>query len=63
LFAVNIHKRYAILYAAVAVPSLDTAIQVAAVAMVVMHPLFKAVGKQLFQLSLILVTYLFQSMK
>jgi hypothetical protein len=47
-------KKHAILYAAVAALSLDTAIQAAAVAMVVVHPLFKAVGKQLSQLSFIL---------
>jgi len=54
LFALSICKRYAILYAAVAVPSLNAATQVAAVAMAVMHSLFKAVGKQLSHLSLIL---------
>jgi len=51
LFALNICKRDAILYAAVAVPSPNTATQVAAVAMAVMHPLIKAVGKQLSHLS------------
>jgi len=54
LFTLNICKRYAILYAAVAVPSPNTATQVAAVAMAVMHPLFKAVGKQLSHLSSVL---------
>jgi len=36
-----------VLYPAVGVPSPDTAIQVAVVAMVVMHPLCKALGKEL----------------
>jgi hypothetical protein len=45
--------RLVVLYTAVRVLSLDTAIQVAAVVMVVMHLLCKAVGKDLALLLLI----------
>jgi hypothetical protein len=44
LFAFG-NNRCNVFYPAVGVPSLDTAYQVAVVAMVVMHPLHKAVGK------------------
>jgi hypothetical protein len=54
LFLVNMCNRHAILYAAVAVPSLSTAIQVVAVAMAVMRPVFKTLGKEPSQLSSIL---------